>query len=60
MKSASADLINLLANSKQFVMTEVYTFTLADGTVLVYASGADVAPNAAAVAPGEPQAPVIS
>jgi uncharacterized phage protein (TIGR02218 family) len=36
MKSASADLIALFANSNQFVMWDLYTVTLTDGTVLTY------------------------
>lgn len=39
MKSASGDLITLLATSSQFVMVDTYTFTLADGTVLTWTSG---------------------
>lgn len=39
MKAASSDLISLLANFNQFVMTETYTFTMADGSQIVYQQG---------------------
>lgn len=41
MKSASAELITLLSTQRQFWLADLYTFTLADGTVLRYTS-ADV------------------
>ena len=47
MKAASADLIALLAGSNEFVMWEVYTVTLVDGTVLTWTNG-DVAGSAGA------------
>lgn len=46
MKTASAGLITLLATARQFVMWEVYTITLVDGTVLTWTQG-DVAGAAA-------------
>lgn len=58
MKAASADLIAMLATSKTFYMVETYTFTLADGTVLVFTSG-DVVPSST-VSGSEPQAPIIT
>lgn len=42
MKTASADLIALLASANHLVMWEVYTITLVDGTVLTWVNG-DVA-----------------
>lgn len=42
MKTASAGLIALLASANHFVMWEVFTITLVDGTVLTWTSG-DVA-----------------
>lgn len=39
MKQASQALIDLLAGTNQFVMWDVYTITLADGSVLTYSSG---------------------
>lgn len=42
MKSASAELIALINGSRQFLMADLYTFTLAGGTILRY-TGADVA-----------------
>lgn len=45
MKAASADLIDLLANANAFVMWEVYTITLVDGSVLIWTNG-DVAGSA--------------
>lgn len=45
MKTASAGLINLLANSNEFCMWEVYTITLADGSVMTWTS-AEVAGTA--------------
>ena len=38
MKPASAGLIALLADSNTFVMWEVYTITLVDGTVITWTS----------------------
>lgn len=38
MKSASAALVTLLTTSRQFFMADLYTFTLAGGTVLRYAA----------------------
>lgn len=57
MKSATSTLITMLATSKQFVMTETYTFTLADGTTIVYTAG-DL-PNGFKVSNNEPQAPIL-
>ncbi len=38
MKAANATLIALLNAAQQFVSADMYTFTLADGTVLYYTS----------------------
>lgn len=40
MKTASLYLKNYLNTAQQFIFAELYTFTLADGTVLRYATGA--------------------
>lgn len=45
MKTASAGLIALFATAREFVMWEVYTITLVDGTVLIWTTG-DVAGTA--------------
>ncbi len=58
MKTASGTLVTLLATSNQFYMTETYTFTLADGSTLVYTNG-DPIPNVS-VSSTEPQAPIIT
>lgn len=47
MKSATADLIALFADGREFVMWEVVTVTLADGTVMAWTNG-DVAGSAGA------------
>lgn len=39
MKTASAGLIELLSTAQEFIMVDTYTFTLIDGTVLVFVSG---------------------
>lgn len=39
MKAAGGNLIALLATAKELVMWEVFTITLADGTVLTYTAG---------------------
>lgn len=39
MKAASGNLIALLADTDQYVITETYAFTLADGTPLTYQQG---------------------
>lgn len=57
MKTASAPLIALLATTRQFYMTETYTFTLADGSVLTWTLGEG--PDGYAVRPSEPQAPIL-
>ncbi len=59
MKTASGTLITMLATSKQFVMTETFTFTLVDGTVLTFVSG-DLPNNVAIDPDDEEQAPVIT
>lgn len=58
MKAASADLIALLAGSNQYAMKETYTFTLIDGTTLVYTLGDP--DNGTRDDPDEPQAPIIT
>lgn len=45
MKTASADLVDLLANANAFVMWETYTITLVDGSTIIWTSG-DVAGSA--------------
>lgn len=39
MKPASGTLLTLLASKNEYVMIETYTFTLVDGTVIVYTLG---------------------
>lgn len=39
MKTASAGLIELLASRNEYTMVDTYTFTLVDGTVMVFTSG---------------------
>lgn len=39
MKTASSPLINLLESENEYAMVDTFTFTLADGTVIVYTSG---------------------
>jgi len=58
MKSASAALIALLAASKEYAMTETYTFTLIDGSTLVYTVGDP--DNGTQADPSEIQAPIIT
>lgn len=58
MKAATAELISLLASSKQFVMWEEFTFTLADGTTqIVYSTVDPDAPPVPLVQPPPPPPP---
>lgn len=57
MKTAAAQLIVMLATSKQFYMTETYTFTLSDGSVLIYHNGETT--TGYRTTGNEPQAPII-
>ncbi len=59
MKPADPDLIDLLANSNTLVMWEVYTITLADGTVLTWTSN-DVGGTAAGPALGTETAATLT
>lgn len=59
MKSASAALVALLAGQRRYAMWETYTFTLADGTRLVYTTEAPASPSLLP-ASNEPTANVVS
>lgn len=55
MKNASANLITLLASSRELIMIDVYTFTLADGTVIELIDGDEANGTGAATDEFEPE-----